>query len=104
MSKQNYHIVTANNGRHAIARFEVYRPDLVILDILLPWFNGLEVLRHWKEKNILGDVPVLIISALGHREIVQEALENGATDFLIKPFDRHVLIERLQRMLGAVKA
>lgn len=100
LSKQNYHIVTANNGRDALARFQAYQPNLVILDILLPWMNGIDVLRYWKDKNLLGDVPVLIISALSHREIVQDAFEAGARDFLIKPFDKHVLLERLQRMLS----
>lgn len=100
LSKHNYHIVTANNGRDALARFQAYRPDLVILDILLPWMNGLDVLREWKKRNVLDGIPVLIISALSYREIVQEALDSGASDFLIKPFDRNILLERLQRMLA----
>ncbi|HNB52600.1 MAG TPA: response regulator [Anaerolineales bacterium] len=100
LSKQNYHVVTANNGRDALARFQAYQPNLVILDILLPWMNGIDVLRYWKDKNLLGGVPVLIISALSHREIVQDAFDAGARDFLIKPFDKNVLLERLQRMLS----
>ncbi len=100
LTSQNYDIVTANNGRDALARFQAYHPDLVILDLLLPWMNGLDVLHYWKEHNLLGNVPVLVMSALGHREIVQQALEAGARDFLLKPFDRSVLIERLRRMLS----
>ncbi|MCB9134626.1 MAG: response regulator [Anaerolineales bacterium] len=104
LSKHNYHIVTANNGRDAMARFQAYHPDLVILDILLPWMNGLDVLREWKKRKVLDEVPVLIMSALSHREIVQEALDAGASDFLIKPFDRNILIDRLQRMLAQKNA
>ena len=100
LAKQNYEIVTANNGRDALARFQAYSPDLVILDILLPWMNGLDVLRYWREKEVLGHTPVLIISALGNREIVEEALDTGARDFLLKPFDKNVLIERLHRLLA----
>lgn len=100
LAKLDFQIVTATNGRDALARFQAYHPDMVILDILLPWMNGLDVLREWKRRDVLEGIPVLIISALSHREIVQEALDSGASDFLIKPIDLNMLMERIQRMLA----
>lgn len=100
LAKLDCQIVTASNGQDALSRFQSYHPDLVIMDILLPWMNGLEVLREWKKRKVLGEVPVLIMSALGHREIVQEALDAGASDFLIKPFDRNILIDHTRRLLA----
>jgi two-component system chemotaxis response regulator CheY len=84
---------TATNGQEAIDKYKELRPDVVTLDLVMPEFDGLHALR-----GILGFDPnatVLVVSALDQRNVLKEAFKTGATDFLVKPFDRNQLVSAL---------
>ncbi len=89
-------VVTAGDGMEALESFETLRPRAVVLDILLPYMNGLDLLRRLKEQGNLEQTGVIVISALGYPEVVRQAAEAGASDFLVKPFDPVVLAERVK--------
>lgn len=99
LERLNCRVITADNGATALALVRVHRPQLVLLDILLPQLNGLEVLRQLGDRALLDHVPVIVISALGYREVVQQALKAGAKDFVLKPFDVGLLTGKVQRVL-----
>jgi len=96
----HYQALAAGDGVEALALFERHHPQALILDILLPSMNGLDLLRRLKEQNRLDGVAVVVISALGYGEVIQQAVAAGACDFLVKPFDVEFLLQRLQ---GAMK-
>ena len=84
---------TATNGQEAVEKYKELRPDVVTLDLVMPEYDGLHALR-----GILGEDPnatVLVVSALDQRNVLKEAFKTGATDFLVKPFDKAQLISAL---------
>jgi two-component system cell cycle response regulator len=91
-------IVTAANGMEALARFKEHRPRMIITDVLLPRMNGLDLVRQLNDTGSLDDTAVLMITALGYREIVEKAIQAGVKEFLVKPFDIDDLFTRAQRI------
>lgn len=96
LKAQGFKIVQAKNGREAIAEVDRVRPDLVILDILLPDHNGMEVLRRIRERS---DVPVIFLSAQGADMDKIRGLELGADDYIAKPFNPEELAARVRAVL-----
>ncbi len=86
----------ATNGQEAIDQFKQLDPDAVTLDLVMPEYDGLHALRGIKECN--PDAKVLVVSALDQSSVVKDALKLGASDFIVKPFDRDRVIEALGRM------
>ena len=88
--------LTAHSGRDALRRFFEHRPDLVILDIMLPDINGWEVCR---QIRLLADTPILMLTTLDEENAEIRGLELGADDFLSKPFNMDVLVARGRALL-----
>ncbi|MDO8964504.1 MAG: response regulator [Coriobacteriia bacterium] len=97
LSKEGYLIQEAVNGRDAVDKYEELRPDLVTLDITMPEMNGLDALR--AIKGIDKDARVLMVSAMGQQKMIVEALEAGAMDFLVKPFQPTKVLETVKKCL-----
>jgi len=96
-----FELKIAQNGLEALDMIQESQPTLMILDILLPQMNGLQLLQQLQVESMHTDTRIVVISALGVREVVQQAIENGANDFLVKPFDMDTLIERVKQVLTA---
>lgn len=97
LSKEGYLIQEAVNGRDAIDKYQEVRPDLVTLDITMPEMNGLDALRAIKALD--KDARVLMVSAMGQQKMIVEALEAGAMDFLVKPFQPTKVLETVKKCL-----
>ena len=80
-----YDVERARDGVEALARAESYRPDLILLDYMMPGMNGLEVLQEIRKGE--SDVPVVMITAHGSIDIAVQAMKLGAQDFIPKPFE-----------------
>src|SRR5581483_12272281 len=76
-------------------------PDAALLDILMPLMDGLEVLHRMAAEPALARIPVMMLTSSSLAENVQEALRNGARDFVVKPFDPDELWARVQRLLAS---
>ncbi|GAB4475433.1 MAG: hypothetical protein Kow0088_12290 [Anaerolineales bacterium] len=95
-----FEIHLASDGAKALEMIKENPPTLIVLDILLPQMNGLQILQYLHEHPTNGHRPrILIISALGVREVVQQAVDRGADGFLVKPFDTETLVSRLKSIL-----
>jgi two-component system, chemotaxis family, chemotaxis protein CheY len=88
----------AANGQEAVDRYAELRPDAVTLDLVMPHFDGLHALRGIKRVD--PDARVIIVSALEQRAVLKEAFQAGASDFLVKPFDREVLLDTLAQLVA----
>ena len=101
LRSRGYSVALASTGREALALFSRERPDLVILDLGLPDIHGIEVCRQVRE---LADTPILILSARGAEKDKVAALDQGADDYMTKPFGPEELMARvratLRRSLG----
>lgn len=85
LENDGYLVTTASSGAEALAAVEVHRPDLILLDVLMPEMNGLETLRKIRERDRV--VRVIIITVLHSEQFARDAMENGANDCLPKPID-----------------
>jgi len=92
LESKGYHVCEAENGQTGLSEAVFRKPDVIILDMGLPDMDGLEVLKRLREWN---QVPVLILSVLNHEKLKVEALEQGADDYVTKPFSTAELIARL---------
>ncbi len=83
----DYDVVVAMDGEGALEAVEEDRPDLLLLDIMMPDMDGFEVCRQLKDNPETADIPVIFLSALAEDEDKQKGFDLGAVDFLTKPFD-----------------
>ncbi|HZM14479.1 MAG TPA: response regulator [Candidatus Krumholzibacteria bacterium] len=100
LGAENYDVVTATNGEQALQKVREEKPDLVILDIMMPKLDGYETCRMIKKDPATKNIPVILLTAKG-REVDQKlGREVGANDYMTKPFSPSKLIERVQAILG----
>jgi putative two-component system response regulator len=99
LETEGYHLITAVNGKEALDKIKSGRPDLVLLDIMMPVMDGYKVCAKIKKDPLLNSTPVIIITALADRGSLIKGLEMGANDFLTKPIDRAELILRIKNLL-----
>lgn len=88
----------AENGIEAVKKFIELSPDVVLLDITMPEMNGVEALKRIKELN--KDAKVVICSAMGQQAMVAQAIQYGAKDFIVKPFQEDRLIAAIEKVMS----
>ena len=88
----------AANGLEALEMYRKLRPDLVTMDIVMPDMGGIDAVREIVAEN--PDARILMCSAMGQQALVVEAIEAGARDFIVKPFQPARVLEAVQRVLG----
>ncbi|MGO8693314.1 MAG: response regulator [Rectinemataceae bacterium] len=91
-------VAEAANGQEALSLYAEHEPDFITLDISMPQLNGIEALKMILEKY--PDARVVIVSAVGQKQIVFEALGLGAKDFIIKPFEAERVLKSIRRLFG----
>ena len=96
-----YDVLVANDGIEALEQFRAHEPDLIVLDLIMPKKNGLEVLE---ELRTFSSVPVIILSAKGHDADKIRGLQLGADDYLAKPFNPEELIARIEALRRRFKS
>ncbi len=102
LSSCGYSVDCAESGDQAVARLATgYAPSLVVLDIIMPGINGIEVLESIKKTN--ASIPVIILSAIGQTKTVVDAMKMGAADFLVKPFEEQELELAIENVLEKQK-
>lgn len=98
--REDYQVSQAVDGEEGIKKIKEEKPDLILLDLILPGIDGFEVLARIKEDPILAQTPVIILSNLGQKEDVEKGLKMGAVDYLIKAhFTPGEIIEKIKNAL-----
>jgi len=97
LAQEGFGVVTARNGRDALRLCRQVHPDLIILDLMLPGMDGLEVLDRVREAN--NDTPILILSARDSVDDRVAGLERGADDYLVKPYEFRELAARVEALI-----
>jgi DNA-binding response OmpR family regulator len=95
-AREGYEVLTACDGKEALREFFTHKPDLVILDIMMPRMDGWEACRRIRE---VSDVPIVMLTARGQDEDIVRGLEYGADDYLTKPFSIKVLLAHARAVL-----
>jgi two-component system, OmpR family, phosphate regulon response regulator PhoB len=99
LTKEGYRVRTAEGGQEALELVSAERPDLLLLDLMLPGFSGYEVLQEMKRRPDLGEVPVVVLTARRDEADRVMGLELGADDYVTKPFSPRELVLRVSAVL-----
>ncbi|NOX75622.1 MAG: response regulator, partial [Gammaproteobacteria bacterium] len=99
LQRHGYHVSVADGGARALERVEAEHFDLILLDIRMPEMDGLDVLRHLRERHSALTLPVIMVTAEDMEESVVEALQIGANDYLVKPLSMPVAVARIETQL-----
>ena len=102
--KEGYEVKTAGDGVEGINYFKMYEPDLVLLDIMLPEIDGLEILHMLREDSSTKNLPVMMLTAKGTEFDTVSGLDAGADDYLAKPFGMMELVSRVNALLRRAAA
>ena len=97
LEKQGHKVYSANNGKDALLRLGMDRNeiDVILLDIVMPEMNGFEVLKYIKTDKRFFEIPVIMISSMDDTDSIYRCIENGADDYITKPFDKSILDARI---------
>ncbi len=101
VTRQGYDVVEATDGQAALEAVAANDPDLVLLDVMMPRLDGIEVCQQLRQQPRYARLPILLLTALNRPEDKARGLEAGANDFLSKPFDEIELIARMRSLLRA---
>lgn len=99
LSREGYDVICASTGENGLNEAKKNLPDLIILDLMLPGIDGLDVARSLKNEKTTKHIPIIMLTAKGEEADVVTGLELGADDYVTKPFSPRILIARLRAVL-----
>ncbi|MCK5348952.1 MAG: response regulator [Desulfobacula sp.] len=99
LKNEGYLILTAQTGEQAVTIVKISHPDLMVLDLMLPGIDGLEVTKYLKSNEQTKDIPIIMLTAKGEESDIVTGLELGADDYISKPFSPKVLVARIRAIL-----
>jgi len=100
LGMEGYEVLTALDGEQALEKARAEKPDLIVLDIMMPKLDGYETCKRLKADPEVKDVPVILLSAKGRNVDQKVGFEVGADDYITKPFSPRKLVERINAILG----
>jgi CheY-like chemotaxis protein len=101
LSQEGFSVVEAENGTEALKKLKTTKPDLMLLDIIMPYMDGLEVLKKMKENEDTKNIPVILLTNLSQKEEVDKGMSLGAKDYLIKShFTPSEVLEKIKVCLA----
>lgn len=103
LGAEGFEVISANNGELGIEKAKQEKPDLIVLDIMMPVLDGYETCRRLKRDAETKDIPVVLLTAKGRDLDKRLGFEVGAIDYIVKPFSPSRLIERIEEIIGCRK-
>lgn len=102
LERNKYHVKVVDSGEDALAEADKFNPDLILLDIMLPGTDGLEVCKQLKSNAKTNPIPIIMLTALCEEADIVTGLELGADDYVTKPFSPRVLLARVKAALRRI--
>jgi two-component system, OmpR family, alkaline phosphatase synthesis response regulator PhoP len=99
VTNKGYKVTGVATGENALMTIGAYKPDLVVLDLMLPGIDGITICEHLKKSEGTKDIPIIMVTAKGEDEDIVKGLEAGADDYVTKPFSIDVLLARIKAVL-----
>ena len=103
LEQEGYAVISANDGITGLDRIRQEKPDLVLLDVMMPGLTGYEVCQQVKADADLQGIPVVFLTAKGQERDREQGLNLGASDYITKPFSPNRLLELVKSMIGNAK-
>ena len=101
LSQESYELVTASDGEEALAKAEDERPDLILLDVVMPKMDGFETCRRLRELDTTREIPVIMVTTRGEAENVEQGYALGCNDYVTKPINSLELMTKVKNLLAA---
>lgn len=101
LQSEGFIVDTAHNGRDALASVKEQKPDLILLDVMMPGMSGFEVMHALKADDSTATIPIIMLTGLSERKKIQEALVGGTNYYIVKPFEMTNLINKVNDVLSA---
>ncbi|MBU1356323.1 MAG: response regulator [Candidatus Edwardsbacteria bacterium] len=103
LEQEGYTVISANDGQSGLQKIKEEKPDMVLLDVMMPGLSGYEVCQKIREDAELAGIPVVILTAKGQERDREQGLTMGASDYITKPFSPNRLLELVKSMIGDAK-
>ncbi|MGH7887993.1 MAG: response regulator [Candidatus Binatia bacterium] len=100
LKKDGYEILTAKNGKEGVAKAIESKPDLILMDVVMPEMNGFEAVKQLRQHEALRNIPIVMVTTESEADSMEAGYENGCSDYIIKPIDRRELVTKVQSLLG----
>ena len=102
LSSKNYTLETSADGIEALSILRNFKPDVIVLDIVMPNYNGMEILKILKNDNDYKNIPVVMLTALSEMRKITECLEMGAVGYITKDSAVEEIVQRLNFLLDSI--
>ena len=94
-----YEVLTASNGEEGVAKAAVERPDLILMDVVMPKMNGLDACKKIRETESTKNIPIIMLTTRSEEDQVEMAFTNGCNDYITKPFDTLEFLDKVKSYL-----
>lgn len=98
--RTSYQCITASNGMEAVEKAQAERPDLVLMDVVMPQMNGFEACKRIRADDKTRDIPVILVTTRGEESYMEAGFQSGCNDYLTKPINGPDLLKLLQSYLS----
>lgn len=99
LEANGYQMFSAYDGEEGLKKVEENKPDLILLDIVIPKINGLIVCQRLKNGSKTKDIPIIVVSASGGKDLPKRCREAGSDDVVIKPFEAEEILDKISKLL-----
>jgi DNA-binding response OmpR family regulator len=100
LKKGAYEVLLAYDGLDGVAKAEAHRPDLILMDVVMPKMSGFEALRELRLRAATREIPIIMVTTRGEGENVETGYQHGCSDYLTKPIDSVSLLAKIRTHLG----
>ncbi|PJF27617.1 MAG: hybrid sensor histidine kinase/response regulator, partial [Phototrophicales bacterium] len=103
LNREGYEVLVARDGEEALVKVMEYKPDIILLDVMMPGIDGFQVCQRLKQNEATKDIPVIFITALANTVYIVKGFEVGAVDFITKPFRPKEVVARVNTHLTVTR-
>ena len=101
LKKEPYQLFTAKNGMEGVEKALDTRPDLILMDVVMPEMNGFEAVRQLRQRDATRSVPIVMVTTQAEAESMEAGYESGCSDYITKPIDSTELLTKVRNILGS---
>lgn len=100
LQKESYEVVIARDGEEGIAKAVKTKPDLILMDVVMPIMNGFEAVKRLRQREETKSVPIVMVTTEAEMESMEAGYVSGCNDYVVKPIDRLELLTKVKNLLG----
>ncbi len=100
LAKNSYELILARDGEEGVAKALTNRPDLILMDIVMPKMDGFEAVKKLRDHAQMRGVPIVMVTSKSELESMEAGYENGCSDYILKPIDQVELLAKVKNLLG----